>query len=60
MIYEEESNENEEEIQIKDFEQALPKMEDNKCHAPNPRLGGRGGCETILGLYTFFSRHWWA
>ena len=43
MIYEEESNENEEEIQIKDFEQALPKMEDNKCHAPNPRLGGQGG-----------------
>ena len=30
MIYEEESDEEEEEIQIEDLEQALPKMEDNK------------------------------
>ena len=30
VIYEEESYEEEEEIQIEDFEQAPPKMEDNK------------------------------
>ena len=30
MIYEEESDEEEEEIQIEDLEQAPPKMEDNK------------------------------
>ena len=30
MIYEEESDEEEEEIQIEDLNQDLPKMEDNK------------------------------
>ena len=30
MIYEEESDEKEEEIQIEDLKQDLPKMEDNK------------------------------
>ena len=25
-----------------------------------PRLGGQRGCETILGLFTWFFRYWWA
>ena len=36
MIYEEESNEDEEEIQIEDLAQALPKMEDNKPQVHDP------------------------
>ena len=29
-------------------------------HVPNPRLGGRRGHETVLGLFTlFFFRCWW-
>ena len=31
-----------------------------KCHAPIPRLGGRRGRETGLGLFSFFFRRWWA
>ena len=29
-------------------------------HPPFPRLSGRRGCETVLGLFTYFFRHWWA
>ena len=36
MIYEEESNEEEEEIHIEDLEQAPPKMEDNKPQIHDP------------------------
>ena len=36
VIYEEESNEEEEEIQIEDLEQAPPKMEDNKPQVHDP------------------------
>ena len=36
VIYEEESNEEEEEIQIEDLAQALPKMEDNKPQVYDP------------------------
>ena len=36
VIYEEESNKYEEEIQIKDVEQAPPKTEDNKPQVHNP------------------------
>ena len=36
MIYEEESNEKKEEMQIEDLEQAPPKMEDNKPQVHDP------------------------
>ena len=36
MIYEEESDEEEEEIQIEDLEQAPPKIEDNKPQVHDP------------------------
>ena len=31
-----------------------------QCHTPTPALGGRRVCETELGLFTCFFRHWWA
>ena len=30
------------------------------CHGLDPCLGERRGRETILGLFTFFYKHWWA